>query len=208
MASNPTGYHGLLKSLIKQAIQRLEGEHVVEVRARPVDLALAKAATQVAVGEVSAAAKAAGKVLNITATTVSDPTLESSVGGVVVSAMNGRIRCSNTLEDRLELVLHDLTPVIRDLLFPSAKAVEKTKPAIHFPHKQQHGPAPTAPAAARTSSPAPQSTTTVAVATAAAVPVAAVSSAPATTAATPAPVPVTAPVAPAPASAGGDPFAF
>jgi vacuolar-type H+-ATPase subunit E/Vma4 len=200
MASAPQAYHGLLKGLIKQAIQRLDGEQVVEVHARPVDLAVAKAATQVAVGEVMAAAKAAGKTLNITATTVADPSLAESSGGVVVTALAGRIRCNNTLEDRLKLVLHDLTPVIRDLLFPSAKAAVKTKPAIYFPHQVAHA----APPAGGAAHHAP-----AAAAVAVAAPAAAVvqQEAPVVVAA---PVPEVVVSAPAIVSAGAekDPFAF
>lgn len=201
MASAPQAYHGLLKGLIKQAIQRLDGEQVVEVHARPADLAVAKAATQVAVGEVMAAAKAAGKTLNITATTVADSALAECAGGVVVTALNGRIRCNNTLEDRLKLVLHDLTPVIRDLLFPSAKAAVKTKPAIYFPHQVAHA-APPATATAAHHAPAAAAAPAVVVQQAAAAAVAPVVVA--------APVPEVVVAAPAVVSAGGekDPFAF
>lgn len=197
MASAPQAYHGLLKGLIKQAIQRLDGEQVVEVHARPADLAVAKAATQVAVGEVMAAAKAAGKTLNITATTVADPALAECAGGVVVTALNGRIRCNNTLEDRLKLVLHDLTPVIRDLLFPSAKAAVKTKPAIYFPHQVAHAAPPSAAAAHH--APAAAAPAVVVQQAAAVAPVVVA-----------APVPEVVVAAPAVVSAGGekDPFAF
>jgi len=168
-----------------------------------VDLAVAKAATTVAVGEASAGAKAAGKVLNITATIIPDSSLEKSIGGVVVTAMNGRIRCSNTLEDRLNLVLHDLTPVIRDLLFPSAKAAEKAKPAVYFPHKVTHAPsttshAPPPPAVVVKAAPTPQTVSSAPVASPeVVVPTAVV------------PPPVANPPPPSGGSSGGaDPFAF
>jgi hypothetical protein len=70
---------------------------------------------------------------------VADNALANSSGGVVVWANNGRIKCNNTLEDRLSLVMADLTPVVRDLVFPSARAEVRTKPPVHFAHG---GPAP------------------------------------------------------------------
>ena len=51
-----------------------------------------------------------------------DPKLGTSAGGVVLTAFDGKIRCVNTLEERLGTALVDLTPVVRDLLFPSARA--------------------------------------------------------------------------------------
>lgn len=55
-------------------------------------------------------------------TVSADPKLGTSAGGVVLTAFDGKIRCVNTLEERLGTALVDLTPVVRDLLFPSARA--------------------------------------------------------------------------------------
>ena len=41
----------------------------------------------------------------------------------------------------------DLTPVVRDLVFPSARAETRVKPAVHFPHAHADLAAPPAPAA-------------------------------------------------------------
>jgi len=46
---------------------------------------------------------------------------ESSMGGVVLHCRKGRIVCSNTLDDRLQLVYQEAIPEIRKLLFPSFK---------------------------------------------------------------------------------------
>lgn len=46
---------------------------------------------------------------------------ESCMGGVVLHARKGRIVCSNTLDDRLQLVYQEAIPEIRRTLFPSFK---------------------------------------------------------------------------------------
>ena len=43
----------------------------------------------------------------------------SCSGGIKLHARKGRIVCSNTLDDRLELVYQEATPEIRKLLFPN-----------------------------------------------------------------------------------------
>jgi hypothetical protein len=72
--------------------------------------------------EVAAEASARGEERVVTITTDVDPELGTSAGGVVLTAFGGKIRCCNTLEERLSMCLVDLTPVVRDLLFPSARA--------------------------------------------------------------------------------------
>lgn len=134
-SSNATAYSNLLKGLIKQGLSRLEGESKVEIRCRPQDLAVVQKAGPLAAQEFSAeAAKADANAKTVTVTVVADQALGNSAGGVTLSGANGRIRCSNTLEDRLGLVLQDLQPVVRDLLFPSARAEVRTKPAITEMH--------------------------------------------------------------------------
>ena len=128
--SNQTAYANLLKGLIKQGIVRLAGENSVEVRARPQDLAIVQKIAPVAAAEVAAEARAAGGDRTVSVTVVPSPALGNSAGGVTLAARNGTIRCDDTLEERLVLVLADLTPVVRDLLFPSARAEVRSKPAI------------------------------------------------------------------------------
>jgi vacuolar-type H+-ATPase subunit E/Vma4 len=129
-SANATAYGNLLKGLIKQGVGRLEGETVVEVRCRPVDLAAAQKAAAAAASELVAEGSP-----KLTLTAVADQSLASSAGGVILAAKDGTIRCNNTLEDRLDLTITGLTPVIRDLLFPSARAEVRSKPAVHFEHK-------------------------------------------------------------------------
>jgi len=47
--------------------------------------------------------------------------VEWCMGGVVLHAKKGRIVCSNTLDDRLQLVYQEAIPEIRKTLFPSFK---------------------------------------------------------------------------------------
>ena len=46
-------------------------------------------------------------------------------GGVILYAHNRRIVCSNTLEDRLNMVFEANLPLIRNGLFPKAAAAQK-----------------------------------------------------------------------------------
>lgn len=129
-SSNPAAYGTLLKGLIKQGLLRLTGDSKVDVRCRPQDAAVVKTLAPQAAAEVTAELKAAGEERPITVTVTADPSLSSSAGGVILSSMDGRIRCSNLLEERLSLAMAELQPVIRDVLFPSARSELKDKPAI------------------------------------------------------------------------------
>lgn len=46
---------------------------------------------------------------------------ESCMGGLVLHCKKGRIVCSNTLDDRLQLVYQESIPEVRRILFPSFK---------------------------------------------------------------------------------------
>jgi V-type H+-transporting ATPase subunit E len=139
--ANAAGYAKLLKDLTKQALLRLDGEARCEVHCRPQDVAAAQKAAQQAAAELAGDAAAPRKV---EVSCVADAALSNSAGGVVVWANGGRIKCNNMLEDRLALVMTDLTPVLRDVAFPSARAEVRTKPPVHFAHQEQHAPAPVA----------------------------------------------------------------
>ncbi len=41
-----------------------------------------------------------------------------SHGGVLLTALNGKIKCDNTMQSRLHLVYEELLPSIRAILFP------------------------------------------------------------------------------------------
>jgi vacuolar-type H+-ATPase subunit E/Vma4 len=144
-SSNASVYNSLLKGLIKQGLERLEGENAVEVRCRPQDLAVAQKAAVAAAQEVAAEARAAGAERHVNITVAADQALGTSAGGVVLAGAAGRIRCNNTLEERLTLCMADLQPVVRDLLFPSARAEPRVKPPVNIAHGHAPAPAPPAP---------------------------------------------------------------
>ena len=119
-------YGRLLVELIAQAMGKLN-EPAVQVRCRQADLVLVQqAAPQAAAKHAQAAGVAAPKV-----SVGSDPFLppaaptpgyegESCAGGVVVASMDGRVVCSNTLDDRLSVAVDANLPLIRKELFGEA----------------------------------------------------------------------------------------
>jgi V-type H+-transporting ATPase subunit E len=62
---------------------------------------------------------------------------ESCMGGILLHTRKGRIVCSNTLDERLQLVYQESVPELRKLLFPSIKKEKEPKPA-HDPHSKHH----------------------------------------------------------------------
>ncbi len=61
----------------------------------------------------------------------SESTTDSCMGGIIMHAKRGRIVCSNTLDERLQLVYGEAIPEIREQLFPCLKKAEKPeKPVV------------------------------------------------------------------------------
>lgn len=58
----------------------------------------------------------------------------SCLGGLLLHAKKGRIVCSNTLDDRLQLVYQEAIPQVRSILFPSFKRPEVVKPVTAPKH--------------------------------------------------------------------------
>ena len=58
---------------------------------------------------------------------------ESCLGGVVLHARKGRIVCSNTLDERLQLVYLEAIPEIRRSLFPNFKKKDMRAKASEQP---------------------------------------------------------------------------
>ena len=46
---------------------------------------------------------------------------DSTHGGVLLTALDGKIKCDNTMASRLSLVYEELLPSIRAILFPEAE---------------------------------------------------------------------------------------
>jgi vacuolar-type H+-ATPase subunit E/Vma4 len=65
-----------------------------------------------------------------------DEGTDSSMGGIIMHCRKGRIVCSNTLDDRLQLVYQEAIPEIRTMLFPSFKksTEHRAKPAATKHH--------------------------------------------------------------------------
>jgi len=64
----------------------------------------------------------------------------SCMGGIMLHARKGRIVCSNTLDDRLQLVYQEAIPEIRSMLFPSfaKNKQEKAEADEHVKHGGKH----------------------------------------------------------------------
>lgn len=52
------------------------------------------------------------------------------MGGIVLHTRKGRIVCSNTIDERLQLVYQEAIPEIRALLFPSLIKKHETHPEL------------------------------------------------------------------------------
>ncbi|KAI9018452.1 ATPase, V1/A1 complex, subunit E [Hyaloraphidium curvatum] len=105
-------YQALLKDLILQGMYQLMEEQV-SIQCRTADVPLVEAA-------VADAAKACAENLKIQVKAVIDkenPLPETSAGGVVLYGLGDRIRCANTLENRLEMLTQKMLPDMRILLF-------------------------------------------------------------------------------------------
>ena len=63
---------------------------------------------------------------------------ESCMGGIVLHTRKGRIVCSNTLDDRLQLVYQESVPEIRKILFPSFKKNVQKASAPAQTHGHDH----------------------------------------------------------------------
>lgn len=145
---NTQAYEQLLKDLIVQGIQRVtlreHGVKKISVRCRPRDAKMVGKLISSAVTAFhaeeehdrtakSAAATARGGrrealyALRVEAELDSArPLSDDLAGGVVVTALDGRIICDNTIEQRLALSESALTPVLRHVLFPSLRVSESS----------------------------------------------------------------------------------
>ena len=88
-------------------------EKSVSVRGKMADYPLLEGAIKQASEEYK---QAVGTEVTVTIDK-ENPLPETSYGGVIVSAIEGRIRTNNTLETRLELIGELMLPEIRTLLF-------------------------------------------------------------------------------------------
>ncbi|KAI8920353.1 ATPase, V1/A1 complex, subunit E [Powellomyces hirtus] len=112
ISNDRSKYEGLLKDLLLQGFYQLM-EKEVKVNCRQKDNDIVKQA----IGEANIQFEKEFGYKVKAEIDDANPLPESSAGGVVVGAHEGRIRVSNTLESRLELLSEHMLPDIRILLF-------------------------------------------------------------------------------------------
>lgn len=121
IASDKKKYQELLKKLIVQSSIKLF-ESDVEIYCRKSDIALVEAVIDEASKQYVELFKKeanADVTINMSVNSNEERCLpEASAGGVVLTALNGKIVCDNTLRTRLGQVNYDLKPEIRQQLFP------------------------------------------------------------------------------------------
>lgn len=114
-------YPQLLQKLIVQGLIKIE-ENEVTIYCRGEDVKMVSSVVNAAVKEYVAIMKRESTVTLKPVVTVntdrSKDLPESSFGGVLLTALNGKIVCDNTLNSRLNLVYEELLPSIRAILFP------------------------------------------------------------------------------------------
>ncbi|XP_077424163.1 V-type proton ATPase subunit E 1-like isoform X2 [Vanacampus margaritifer] len=112
IAQDPARYSTLLEGLVLQGFYQLLEEKVV-IRCRQQDMELVQAAVNKNIPIFQEAVKK-----HIVVKLDKDHFLPSSIcGGVEVYNGNGKIKVSNTLENRLELLAQQMMPEIRVSLF-------------------------------------------------------------------------------------------
>lgn len=114
-------YAQLLQKLIVQGLIKIEENEVV-VFCRGEDVSTVTKILPDAIKEyVDILKRESGIELKPIVTVNTDRTKDldgKTCGGIVLTALNGRIRCDNTLVSRLKLVYEELLPSIRAILFP------------------------------------------------------------------------------------------
>ncbi|KAK5577481.1 hypothetical protein RB653_002422 [Dictyostelium firmibasis] len=118
-------YQTILKNLIYQGFVKLN-ENKVQVVGRKEDTAIIEKATAEAAAEFK---KNTGKSIESSVDRErflpqgpkADYNGPTCCGGVILSALEGRIICKNTLDARLEICFDQLTPVIRTHLYGASQ---------------------------------------------------------------------------------------
>ncbi len=119
-----SNYPQLLQKLIVQCLIKIEENDTV-IYCRKEDAATVKKVLPAAVKEYVEIMKRESSVTlkpNVTMNTDANKDLaETSHGGILMTALNGKIVCDNTMSSRLQLVYEELLPSIRAILFPSSQ---------------------------------------------------------------------------------------
>ena len=114
-------YEALMKSLMVQALVKIN-EKEVEFVVREGDKQLAQRLKDAALAEYKQKYQERfGRAPQVAVSVSSTAALrDECAGGVVATALDGRIRCDNTLATRLERAFEERLPQVRGLLYPSA----------------------------------------------------------------------------------------
>jgi len=117
-------YPQLLQKLIVQCLIKIEENDTV-IYCRKEDAATVKKVLPDAVKEYIEIMKRESSITlkpNVTMNAEADKDLiESTHGGILMTALNGKIVCDNTMSSRLNLVYEELLPSIRAILFPEVQ---------------------------------------------------------------------------------------
>lgn len=130
LSKNPMQYQTLLRDLVIEAAEKLNERHV-KVRCRREDTELVKNALPEAAKAIADRSGSTAPTLEIDEAHPLPPAptpnqegheeYDTCAGGVVVTSADGRIVCSNTLDDRLKIGYTANLPVLRELLFGAAE---------------------------------------------------------------------------------------
>ena len=117
-------YPQLLQKLIVQGLIKIE-ENDVTIFCRAEDINTVKKILPAAVQEYVEIMKRESSVTLKPKVVLSEDKAknlpESSFGGVLLTALDGKIVCDNTMSSRLNLVYEELLPSIRAILFPESQ---------------------------------------------------------------------------------------
>lgn len=130
VSKNPATYKKLITELLVQAMRKLK-ESTATVRVRQVDVALAKEILEPARKLFTTQFQEEAPVLVVDSVNFLAPPptgvdeAASCNGGLALISSDGRIVCSNTLDDRLKISYQANLPVIRTRLFGAPEQVNQ-----------------------------------------------------------------------------------
>ncbi|EPZ36540.1 ATPase, V1/A1 complex, subunit E domain-containing protein [Rozella allomycis CSF55] len=111
LAKDHQQYQAILNDLVLQCFYQLMETNIV-IQCRRQDEEMVKNAIQYACEQYNSQLHR-----NVNATIDSQYLFDTCAGGIIASANDGRIRCANTFESRLELLSQQMLPDIRLMLF-------------------------------------------------------------------------------------------
>ena len=121
VAKGQQNYPQLIQKLIVQGLVKIEENDVV-IYCREQDMATVTKVLPLAVKEYVDLMKRESTVTlspNVVVNQTASLHLgEDSYGGILLTALDGKIKCDNTMSSRLGLVYEELLPSLRSILFP------------------------------------------------------------------------------------------